>query len=96
MKPCPYRKEHEWEWDGTLQRWMCLHCYAVCEKPAVAMPIIDVTPPDSEKPTPVEPFPALGKDIHILNTETLKRYGQEGRIRVYRDIRGRYVFEKIR
>ena len=96
MKACPYRRDHEWEWDGARQVWWCPNCYSECDKPEVALPIIDVTPPDSEKPTPPEPFPALGKDIHILNADSIRRYGQEGRIRVYRDLRGRYVFEKVK
>ena len=31
MKPCPYRKEHEWDDKG-----MCLHCYATTEDEPVA------------------------------------------------------------
>lgn len=50
-KPCPYRKEHEWDWDGALQTWVCRHCYAACEtRPA---PLV------TETPTPTQPFPAL-------------------------------------
>ena len=98
MKPCAYRKEHEWEWDGTRQLWMCQHCYATCDKPDTTLrtPIIDVTPLDSEKPTPPEPFPALGKDVHILSLDTIRKYGLEGRMRIYRDGKGRFIFERVK
>ena len=38
MKPCPYRKEHEFDDKG-----MCIHCYAIRQTKLVA-PKLDVHP----------------------------------------------------
>lgn len=51
-KPCPYRKEHEWEWEAARQTWVCSVCFAVCENPNATL----VKPSEDEKPTPPHPF----------------------------------------
>ena len=63
MKPCAYRKNHEWEWDGPGQFWLCIHCYARTGDPEKPRAVVDVVQPDSEKPTPVEPMPTLAKQL---------------------------------
>jgi hypothetical protein len=39
MKPCPYRKNHEWDDKG-----MCIHCYAIREASGLRAPSMDVHP----------------------------------------------------
>lgn len=59
LKPCPYRRVHEWEWEAARQGWLCAHCYAFTDK-REDMPLVAPSPPDeSTKPTPPFPFPPL-------------------------------------
>ena len=60
-KPCPYRKEHEWEWEPARQTWMCSVCFAVCENPSTA-----IAKPTEEKPTPAHPFMAIGPKASLV------------------------------
>jgi hypothetical protein len=57
---CPYRREHEWEWEQAAQGWRCHHCYALTParppRPLVQPPTGET---ESDKPTPAHPFPGL-------------------------------------
>lgn len=61
MDPCPYRREHEWEWELARQGWLCRNCYAFTDK-RTDMPLIRPQPPQTDEssiPTPSNPFPAI-------------------------------------
>jgi hypothetical protein len=29
LKACPYRREHEWEWEPQRQLWECRNCFTL-------------------------------------------------------------------
>ena len=59
LKPCPYRKVHEWEWEAARQGWLCAHCYAFTSKRDELPLVPPIAQDDSTKPTPPFPFPVV-------------------------------------
>jgi hypothetical protein len=55
MDPCPYRKEHEWEWEEARKGWLCRHCYAFTDKNDGRM---DVRKPVADE-FPTQPYPQV-------------------------------------
>ena len=46
-KPCPYRREHEFEWMDVEQAWLCRHCFVVNaspDEPTQPMPVVTFGP----------------------------------------------------